>query len=235
MSLNKLKFLALLLVLVLPTYVECKPRVKVRIMIPSSSLSTDSSVLLTQILQKQPSNIFYNLRKVVSAEQLKPIKDIIDQIDIQNPEPDNLTSIQKRYGFWQTQYLLEIIEPIIYKKPNNIFASKTEIFLGDLTKKFENSYLEGNIFETNIDILADRLNSTVNVHTAVLLLALLLDANERKESPEFKNYLIMALDNTLADIRKDKKSEDVKKVSGQISQILGELKSTITNPVQGSK
>lgn len=219
----KLKII-LIITLLFPSYVISSPRIKIQILIPTSTLNTEPSEKLTSIFKRQPENVLFNLRKVIPKDKTQPIEHLINNIKIADPIPDKLGSVQEHYDFWKTQYLLELITSSIDKK-QDVYISNNRFFLGELTKKFEGTILQKNFFNATINVTSDNLDSTVNIQSAIFLLALLLDANDRNELPAFKNYLIMSLDNTLIDIRKNKNPMEVKDVIEQISQMVSYIKS----------
>jgi hypothetical protein len=222
MKLIALSFLLIISSIPAPTRAENPPRLGILVLMSPSTQTDDPKDLLIKILKRQVWSVHVNAKRALSQQAAFLLKINIDS------RAAVLSSPEAYYDVWRNQKLLEIMEPSIYKPPGSKqYKAKTQMFLGDLTNKYEGKYLESSSIIVDIEITPDRLSQTVDVHQSILLLALLLDSIERKASPEIASYLIKEIVNTLADLRKDQKAAEVHKLTEQISSIVEDVKNVV--------
>lgn len=225
MKLISLPFFLIISLIPVPSRAENPPRLGILVLMAPSTQVDDPKDLLIKILKRQVSSIHFNAKRTLSQKANFLLKINVD------PQSVVLSSPKAYYEVWRSQKLLEIVEPTIYKIPGSKkYKSKTQMFLGDLTNKYEGKYIESSSIIADIEITPDRLSQTVDVHKAVLLLALLLDSIERNASPEIVSCLIKEIDNTLADLRADQKEAEIHELTEHISGIVEDVKNIVRTP-----
>lgn len=204
---------------------------RIVLVVTTSSAPPQAQDLLIGNLKRAIFNLHANADRALDGQA-----DFLKSVAIEHPSQLDLPSIDAYYDMWRDQKLLEIVEPSIYLEPpgSQHYKSKTRLFLGDLTKKYK--YVADGSFMSMIDIDPQLFDKNINANACVTLLALLLDRVQHgNASPQVASYLVMTIDNNLADLRKGKETAEVHDLVEHISAILTDVKNNLGNASPSSQ